>query len=106
MREVHETPSSDPPPTKILTALSRLTLYRMQERARVAADGGEYSSASRHLQNLATHLLSQGENSLAKSVLLEADSLERMHAWTASGNKDIKYNTRALLLSGPKEQAR
>ncbi len=106
VKEVHSKPSSDPPPTRILSALSKLTLYRMQERARVAADGGEYSSAARHLQNLATHLLSQGQNSLAKTALIEADNLERMHAFSASGNKDIKYNTRALLLSAPKEKAR
>jgi Ca-activated chloride channel family protein len=104
-RPVLETASAEPPPTRILSALSKLTLYRMQERARVAADGGEYSTAARHLQNLATHLLSQGQNSLAKTALMEADNIERMHAFSASGNKDIKYSTRALLLSAPKEKA-
>jgi Ca-activated chloride channel homolog len=105
-REVDSNPSPEPPPTRILSALSRLTLYRMQERARAAADAGQFDAASRHLQNLATHLLSQGENSLAKTALFEADNLEKMHAWSASGNKDIKYSTRALLLAGSKEKAR
>lgn len=105
-REVESNPSPEPPPTRILSALSRLTLYRMQERARVAADAGQFDVASRHLQNLATHLLSQGENSLAKTALFEADNLEKMHAWSDSGNKDIKYKTRALLLAGSKEKAR
>jgi len=105
-REIESNPSPEPPPTRILSALSRLTLYRMQERARVAADAGQYSTAARHLQNLATHLLSQGESSLAKTALFEADNLEKMHAWSASGNKDIKYSTRALLLAGSKEKAR
>lgn len=105
-REVESSPSSTPPPTRILSALSRLTLYRMQERARVAADAGQFDAAARHLHNLATHLLSQGENSLAKTALFEADNLEKMHAWSASGNKDIKYSTRALLLAGSKEKAR
>ncbi|MBI3151843.1 MAG: DnaJ domain-containing protein [Chloroflexi bacterium] len=105
-REVRPNPSAEPPPTRILSALSRLTLYRMQERARTAADAGQYDAAARHLHNLATHLLSQGEHSLAKTALFEADNLERMHAWSASGNKDIKYQTRALLLGGVKEKAR
>ncbi len=105
-REVRENPSPEPPPARILSALSRLTLYRMQERARAAADQGQYSAAARHLQNLATHLLSQGELSLAKTALFEADNLERMHAWSTSGNKEIKYNTRALLLAGTKEKAK
>jgi len=106
IREIHSNPSPEPPPTRILSALSRLTLYRMQERARAAADAGQFDVAVRHLQNLATHLLSQGENSLAKTALFEADNLEKMHAWSASGNKDIKYSTRALLLAGTKEKAR
>lgn len=105
-RDVHPQPSAEPPPTRILSALSRLTLYRMQERARAAADAGQFDAAVRHLQNLATHLLSQGENSLAKTALFEADNLEKMHAWSASGNKDIKYSTRALLLAGAKEKVR
>ena len=105
-REVHPNPSPEPPPTRILSALSRLTLYRMQERARAAADAGQFDVAVRHLQNLATHLLSQGEHSLAKTALFEAENLEKMHAWSASGNKDIKYSTRALLLAGTKEKAR
>jgi Ca-activated chloride channel family protein len=105
-RDIRPNPSAEPPPTRILSALSRLTLYRMQERARTAADSGQYDVAARHLHNLATHLLSQGEHSLAKTALFEADNLERMHSWSESGNKDIKYQTRALLLSGVKEKAR
>ncbi|MCQ3937193.1 MAG: hypothetical protein DPW18_09115 [Chloroflexi bacterium] len=104
-REVRENPSVDPPPTRILSALSRLTLYRMQERAQNAVEAGQIDVAIRHLQNLATHLLSQGEHALAKTALFEADNLERMHAFSASGSKDIKYKTRALLLSGGKEKA-
>ena len=106
VREVHSNPSPEPPPTRILSALSRLTLYRMQERARMAADAGQYDQAARHLQNLATHLLSKGESSLAKTALFEADNLEKMHSWSASGNKDIKYHTRALLLAGQKEKGK
>ncbi len=105
-REVHPNPSAEPPPPRILSALSRLTLYRMQERARAAADAGQFDQAARHLQNLATHLLSKGEHSLAKTALFEADNLEKMHAWSASGNKDIKYHTRALLLGGTKEKVK
>ena len=103
-REVQTNPSPEPPPSRILSALSRLTLYRMQERARTAADAGQFDEASRHLKYLATHLLSKGEHSMAKTALFEAENLEKMHAWSASGNKDIKYHTRALLLGGQKEK--
>ena len=103
-RKVLSEPSPEPPPAKIMNALSRLTLFRLQERARVAADASEFDQAARHLHNLATHLLSKGEHSLAKTALFEAENLEKMHAWSASGNKDIKYQTRALLLGGQKEK--
>jgi hypothetical protein len=103
-REVHLNPSPEPPPTRILSALSRLSLYRMQERAHVAADAGQFDEAARQLQYLATHLLSKGEHVLAKTALFESNNLEKMHAWSASGNKDVKYNTRALLLGGVKEK--
>jgi len=103
-RNILADPSDEPPPTSILSALSRLTLYRMQERARVSAEAGEYSAASRHLQNLATHLLSKGESALAKTALMEAENLERMHTWSDAGDKELKYKTRALLLEGAKEK--
>lgn len=105
IRAVREEASTDSPPIRILSALSRLTLYRMQERAVKAAAQGEFDSAARHLHNLATHLLSKGETSLAKTVLFEADNLEKMKEWSAGGNqKNIKYSTRALLLGGTKEK--
>jgi Ca-activated chloride channel family protein len=103
-REVHSDPSPEPPPARILTALSRLTLYRLQERAKAAADAGDFDVAARQLKHLATHLLSKGERSLAKTALFESENLEKMHAWSASGNKDVKYKTRALLMGGGKEK--
>ncbi|HEY2979777.1 MAG TPA: DnaJ domain-containing protein [Anaerolineales bacterium] len=105
-RDVEAEPASEPPPTKILRALSRLTLYRLQERARDEADGGNFDTATRHLKNLASHLLSQGEGQLARTALLEAENLQRMRSWSAEGSKEIKYSTRALLLTDVKEKAR
>ncbi len=103
-RPLEQSPSADPPPTRVLKALSRLTLYRMQERAQAAAQNGQFDVAARHLQNLATHLLSQGEHAVAKTALLEAQSLENTRTWSESGSKDIKYKTRALLLDSGKEK--
>jgi len=94
-----DTPGEAAPPIGILRALSRLTLYRLQERAREEAQSGHYESATRHLKNLAQHLLSQGEKELAKTALLEANNLEHMQALSKNGGKEIKYGTRALVLS-------
>jgi Ca-activated chloride channel family protein len=94
-----EDPGEEPPPTSILRALSRLTLYRLQERAREDADAGRFDMATQHLKNLASHLLSQGEPDLAKTALLEAEHLERVQSFSQEGSKEIKYGTRALLLA-------
>ncbi len=86
------------PPTNILQAMSRLTLYRLQERAQTEVKGGNYHQAARHLQYLATHLLSQGDRELARTVLMEAEHIQRTHQFSKEGDKKIKYGTRALLL--------
>lgn len=97
LRDVLTEAIDEPPPTKILSALSQLSLYRMQERAHEESDAGRYEQASQALKDLATNLLSQGEHGLANTALLEADYIGRMHEWSAEGGKEIKYSTRALL---------
>jgi Ca-activated chloride channel family protein len=89
------TPAAPPPP--IIQALSKLTLYRLQEKARNEAAAGNYDKATEHLQRLATHLLSQGQRSLAKTIMLEIESIEKDNSYSANGEKKIKYGTRALL---------
>lgn len=103
--DIKQNPSEEEPPSRILNALSHLNLYRMQERAQAAAEADQFDAAARYLQNLATHLLSQGEHSLSKTALFEAKHLETKHTWSLAGHKDIKYSTRALLLSGDQEKA-
>lgn len=94
-----------PPPPSLINALISLNLYRMQEKAQQDAEAGRYDDASRRLQHLATHLLSQGERSMAKTVLLEAEHLQNQQVLSEEGRKNIKYGTRALLLSSVKGKA-
>jgi Ca-activated chloride channel family protein len=86
------------PPTRLLNALSKLTLYRIQDRARQAIATGDFEKATEHLNNLATNLFSQGEKDLARTVLEEAENLERGQTLSEEGKKRIKYGTRSLLL--------
>lgn len=96
-RPVANEPGRDPPLSSIVNALSRLTLYRIQERARAEAQAGEIEKATRSLRNLATNLLLQGERSLAETVLLEAENIQRRRGFSSAGEKEIKYGTRALI---------
>jgi Ca-activated chloride channel family protein len=103
-RPVTDSPEADPPPPQIVQALSRLMLYRMQERARKEIDNGHVDTATRHLKMLASNLLVQGERSLAQTILLEVDHLEKQNTLSAEGIKKMKYGTRALVTAPPKKE--
>ena len=94
----HADGQQKPPPQKIVQAMSKLTLYRMQEQAKQDLEAGKIEQATRRLRFLATHLLAQGETSLATTVLGEAGRIERERSLSEEGEKRIKYGTRSLLL--------
>ena len=102
-------PVSDPsspgaPPAEIQQALSRLMLYQMQEQAREELKKGNVEKAARHLERLATNLLTQGERSLAQTVMFEANSIKNNHSLSEEGSKRMKYGTRMLFLAPPKKE--
>jgi Ca-activated chloride channel family protein len=97
-RPAIDDPEAEAPPHVIVQAMSRLTLYRMQERARQDVSEGRVSEATRRLQNIATHLLAQGNRELARGVLAEANYLQRHKKFSENGEKYLKYGTRSLLL--------
>ena len=103
-RPVSNSPEVEPPPPKIVQALSRLMLYRMQERARKEIENGNIDTATRQLQTLASNLLAQGERSLAQTILLEVNNLQQKNTLSDEGSKKIKYGTRALFLESPKKE--
>ena len=89
---------SAPPPPQLVHAMSRVTFYRMQERARLEVQNGEFRKATERLKRLATHLLSQGEQGLARTILLEVDHIEQTNSFSERGEKDLKFGTRGLYL--------
>lgn len=99
-RSIKNETSKDPPPAEIVSALSKLTLYRLQEQVRLEAASGDYEQAAEHLQRLATHLLACGERDLARTALLEAEQISHKKSISQVNQKEIKYGTRALLISG------
>lgn len=101
--EVTEEQLHDEPPSAILDALSKLTLYRLQERAQEALERGDVAEATRRLENLATRLLERGEDQLANQALLEARRVAHTSGLSDKGRKALKYQTRHLLLSSSNE---
>ncbi len=89
-------------PSTIVTALGKLAIFKMQEKAMEDLESGNVSSATQRLETMATRLLNLGETDLARAALLEAGRLARTGALSAEGRKKIKYGTRSLSIL-PKE---
>ena len=89
-----------------MAALSRLSLYRLQERARQETRSGQFEAATRHLSHLAARLEDQGQHELSETAILEARRLQETHTLSGEGEKQIKYGTRALLLPPPEGAGR
>lgn len=98
-RPVTISSANEQTPAEIINALSQVTLYRMHEKAQQDVEKGNIEEAVQRLQHLATHLLSQGENDLARTVLIEAQNVRRTQMLSDGGKKKIKYGTRSLMLS-------
>lgn len=98
--EVNNSDNVEEPPAAILDALSKLTLYRLQERAQEALENGDVTEATRRLENLATRLLAMGEEDLANQTLSEARRVAHTAGLSDKGRKTLKYQTR-FLLAGP-----
>ena len=96
-RELEETV-----PPRIVSALGKLAIFKMQEKTMSDLERGQVEQASQRLETMATRLLNIGELELAKSALLEAGRLARSGHLSPEGRKKIRYGTRSLSLL-PKE---
>jgi Ca-activated chloride channel family protein len=100
------TPGDPPPeqvPPSVLSVLSKVTIYRMQEQAWATLDSGDVKGATRQLEKVATRLFSMGETQLARSAMLEAGRISQSGTATAKGRKEIKYGTRSLAIASRRE---
>jgi len=89
-------------PPDIVSAMGKLTLFKMQERAMDEIELGQIEPAVRRLKILATRLLDIGEAELARAALLEAGRLAQTGSLSPEGRKRLRYGTRSLRIL-PKE---
>jgi Ca-activated chloride channel family protein len=95
--KVTNQPIEEDPPPELLDALSRLALYRLQDRAREAVEEGDIVEATRKLEFLATRLFENGEKNLGQAALHEAQRVAQTQRFSEEGIKQLKYGTRAFL---------
>jgi len=86
----------------IVSAMGKLTIFKMQERVMHEIEAGQIESAVNRLKTMATRLLDIGEAELARAALLEAGRLAQTGALSAEGRKKLRYGTRELRIL-PKE---
>lgn len=98
VRPAAKDPEVEPPPQVLVKAMSRLSLYRMQEKARIEIESGEIEKGTARLNSLAVQLLSAGRPDLAHTVRLELKNLQKGDSVSEDAKKQIKYGTRALVL--------
>jgi Ca-activated chloride channel family protein len=106
-RMVREDQEKSSPPREIVESIEKLTLYRLQEKARGEEAAGDHVNATRHLKNLATRLLQKkGSDGLANLIIDEAEKINNGQGYSPEAEKRIKYGTRALLLPPMKDQSK
>ncbi len=88
---------TDDPPPELVDALSSLTLYRLQNKARTAAATGNIREATQQLEYLATRLFEGGQKELGEAALQEARRVSFTNMLSEEGAKQLKYGTRALM---------
>lgn len=96
-------PEKSTPPHVIIKAMSRLSLYRMQEQARNELAEGNIAKATTRLNNLAVQLLTSGNPDLAHTIHLELKNIKKGNSLSEEGQKRIKYGTRALVFPQEKK---
>jgi Ca-activated chloride channel family protein len=89
-------------PPDVVTAMGKLTIFKMQERALAEAKMGQIEAAVGRLKTLATRLLNIGEADLARAALIEAGNLAQTGSLSGEGRKKLRYGTRGLAIV-PKE---
>jgi len=94
---VNDNPEKKRIPQEIVQALSRITLYQMQEKSNLDVKSGNVNDAVRRLNYMATQLIEQGNVTFAKEVLNEAENIKNEQNYSEDGIKRLKYGTRALL---------
>lgn len=97
MIDIAESPQAEIPPNNIVDALSKMTLYRMQERTEQSLVDGNVADATKRLENLATRLLELGQGELAQEAMAEARRVASTHMFSEGGRKNLKFGTRALM---------
>ena len=83
-------------PSQIRSAMSKLSIFKMQEKVAADLADGQIEKATERLQVMATQLFNMGEEELSRLAIMEANNIARTSALSPEGSKKMRYGTRAL----------
>jgi hypothetical protein len=83
----------------LLNAMTRLSVFQLQENAWQALEQGDAQQATRFLESAATRLFDMGHRELAQAAMLEVGRLSQGVDPTGEGRKKLRYGTRSLTTS-------
>lgn len=91
------TQNIEAPSEAIISALRKLSLFRMEAQARRHLEKGEIERARLKFNNLATQMLDAGNDDLAKTIMLQTQMLSQSEDISEVMKKNIKYGTQTLI---------
>ncbi len=90
-------------PMRIISLLSRLSIFRLQEQAWRDLEHGDVSHATRLLKSAATRLFDLGYHELAQAAMLEVNRVSLVGSPSSEGRKKLRYGTRSLTMHREQE---
>ncbi|MGC9520609.1 MAG: DnaJ domain-containing protein [Anaerolineae bacterium] len=93
-----ESPEDQGIPPRLLSIMSRLSIFQLQERAWTALQGGDAHQATHYLESTAARLFDLGYRELGQAAMLEAARITHGHRPTSVGRKQLRYGTRTLTI--------
>jgi len=85
------------PTREMVEALSRISIYQLQEKANADVRAGQIDQAVKRLGSVSIQLFKLGISDVAQKVINEAQSLKTSQRYSLEGDKQLKYGTRALI---------
>jgi Ca-activated chloride channel homolog len=96
IRYTEKTSQTRQPNADLMSAVQKVSAFKLQNQALEEAERGNVAGATRRLRMAGERLLEMGQDDLGQTMLVEADLMEKEGQMSAEGTKKLRYGTRKL----------
>lgn len=93
LQYAHDPAATSPPNPRVMNIVEKVSAFKLQTRALDDLEAGNIPAATQKLKGALTHLLNQGDTTLAATVQEEITNLEKGRAMTSEGRKTIRFES-------------